>query len=76
MKSCLNCIWSRLEVAKDDGLYGYEGDCYRGEVELPPVLWDYLEDDAENLKKAVSPLLQTTANDCDYYEQVGIGQPE
>ena len=69
MKSCLNCIWSRLEAVKDDGLYGYEGDCYRSEVELPPGLWDHLEDNIENLKQAVSPLLQATANDCDYYEQ-------
>lgn len=75
-ESCLNCIWSVLKIEKDDGIYGYEGDCNHSQTELPSELWDYLEDDAENLKEAARLFLETTANNCDYYEQVGIGQPE
>ncbi|ATW59353.1 hypothetical protein Cl131_gp085 [Aphanizomenon phage vB_AphaS-CL131] len=76
MESCLNCIWSVLKIEKDDGIYGYEGDCNHPNTDLPDGLWDHLEDDVDNLKQAVKPLLETTANNCEYYEQVRIGQPE
>ena len=76
MKSCLDCIWSVLKIEKEDGIYSYEGDCNHPNTDLPSELWDYLEDDIDNLKDATRSLLKTTATNCEYYEQVGIGQPE
>lgn len=74
-KSCLNCVWSGFVVEKNDGLYGYEGDCFWGLVH-PAGAWDDPRDDIEELKTAKQPIFEDKANRCERYEQVGIGQPE
>jgi len=74
-KSCLNCVWSGFVIEKNDGLYGYEGNCFL-ELVHPTRVWDDPMDDMEELKTAKQPIFENTANRCGIYEQTGIGKPE
>lgn len=73
-KSCLNCVWSGFVIEKEDGLYGYEGDCLFGLVH-PTRIWDDPMDDTEELKTAKQLIFEDMANKCKSYKQTGIGKP-
>lgn len=75
-KSCLNCVWSGFFIERDDGLYGYEGDCHHQDGMHPPGLHDCIKDDQEELKTVAQPLFEFQANRCGSYEQTGIEKPE
>jgi hypothetical protein len=77
-KSCLSCVWSQFVIEKYDGLYSYEGDCHHYErgFNPPNPVHHIRSDDQGELRELVKPIFETTANNCEYYEQAGIGQPE
>ncbi|MFM6221616.1 MAG: hypothetical protein ACKPDM_14900, partial [Dolichospermum sp.] len=76
-KSCLNCVWSGFVIEKDGELYGYEGVCFLGLVQLTEVWGNPMQmDDIEELRIAKQPIFEDTANKCRSYKQTGIGKPE